>query len=153
MSEALNLLTKAAAQFRYYEANHRLKATKLAGDSLAEHSMAVDVALLKAEANAGFATEIEEFLETAEPTTSAISRPELLNLLRTGHDEIVTLRRKVDVLEPKAHAYDTIAIHARIANTEPPTGWGVDVAWQLKGAVEQLVAERESERVEDIEAS
>lgn len=75
-----------------------------------------------------------------------MDRPETLNLLRSAHDEIMTLRRKVADLEPRAHAYDTIAINARLT-VAPQGGYAqVDVAWQLKEAVEKLVAEREAER-------
>ena len=75
-----------------------------------------------------------------------MDRPEMLNHLRLAHDEIVTLRRQVAELAPKAHAYDTLAILARQSVHEPPQGYSEDVAWRLRKAVEQLEAEREAER-------
>jgi len=74
-----------------------------------------------------------------------LDRPETLSLLRMAHDEVLTLRRQVADLAPKAHAYDTLAAFARLKD-EPSQGYGVDVAWRLKEVVEKLVAEREAER-------
>ena len=71
-----------------------------------------------------------------------MDRTETISLLRQGHDEIVTLRRRLAELEPKAHAYDTLAIIARIAEPIESRGFSVDIAWTLKDAVDKLVAER-----------
>lgn len=76
-----------------------------------------------------------------------MDRPEIICLLRTAHDEVVTLRRQVTELAPKAHAYDTLAAVARM-KPEPEQGYGVDVAWRIKTAVEKLEAEREVEKAE-----
>lgn len=75
-----------------------------------------------------------------------MDRPETISLLRQAHDEVVMLRRRVAELEPKAHAYDTIAIIARHTTPNESQGYSVDVAWRLKEAVDKLVAEREAEK-------
>lgn len=77
-----------------------------------------------------------------------MDRPELLCLLRLAHDEVVTLRRRVAELEPKAHAYDTLAILARQSVHPESQGYGVDVAWRLKEAVEKMEADRASDHSE-----
>lgn len=77
-----------------------------------------------------------------------MDRPETISLLRHAHDEVISLRRQVADLEPRAHAYDTIAILARQSVHPQPQGMGVDVAWRLKQAIEGLVAEREAERAQ-----
>jgi hypothetical protein len=68
--------------------------------------------------------------------------PETISLLRHAHDEVVTLRRRVADLEPKAHAYDTMAIIARQSVRPESQAYGIDVVWRLKEAVEKLDAER-----------
>jgi hypothetical protein len=78
-----------------------------------------------------------------------LNRPETLALLRGAHDEIVMLRRQMGELAPKAHAYETIAILARQSVNPEQSGCGVDMAWRLRGAVEQLEKEREEEREEE----
>ena len=75
-----------------------------------------------------------------------MDRPELLTLLRQAHDEVVNLRRRTAELEPKAHAYDTVAILARQSVHPESQGYGIDVAWLLKEAVEKLEAERALEQ-------
>lgn len=74
-----------------------------------------------------------------------MDRPELLRLLRQAHDEIVTLRRTNAELAPRAHAYDTIASLSRVERCPPQQGYGIDVAWEIKAAVEKIEAEREAE--------
>ncbi len=75
-----------------------------------------------------------------------MDRPKMLSLLRAGHDEITLLRRQIAALEPKAHAYDTIAQMAALTKHPSSQGYGEDVAWRMKAAVEALVAEREAEK-------
>lgn len=74
-----------------------------------------------------------------------MDRPETIRLLRMSHDEIITLRRQVAELSPKAHAYDTLAKVIRL-KSEPEQGYGIDIAWELSNAVETLVAERDAEK-------
>jgi hypothetical protein len=68
---------------------------------------------------------------------------EALSALRVGHDEIVRLRRQVDELAPKAHAYETIAIQARL--TLPREGGYAqeDPLWRMKAIVEAAEKRRE----------
>lgn len=73
---------------------------------------------------------------------SKIERPEIISALRMAHDEIVRLRRQVSILEPKAHAYDTIAQVARLSIQNTNVGYGEDPAWRVKQMVDALVAER-----------
>lgn len=75
-----------------------------------------------------------------------MDRPETIRLLRVAHDEIITLRREVADLAPRAHAYDTIAQLARLTVKPDSRGMAVDIAWELKAAVQGLEAEREAER-------
>ena len=78
-----------------------------------------------------------------------MDRPETISLLRMGHDEIVTLRRRIAAMEPKAHAYDTIAILARQSEVRVEQGYGVDVAGRLENAGTALSGEREAEALAD----
>lgn len=73
---------------------------------------------------------------------SKIERPEIISALRFAHDEIVRLRRQIAVLEPKAHAYDTIAQVARLSIQNANIGYGEDPAWRVKQVIDALVAER-----------
>lgn len=81
-----------------------------------------------------------------------MDRPEIISVLRQGHDEIVMLRRRIAELEPKARAYDTIERIAALSDHTPPQGYGIDAAWRIKSAVDELVAEREVERANTDEA-
>jgi len=74
-----------------------------------------------------------------------MERPDIITALRLGHDEIILLRRRVAELEPKAHAYDTIAQVARLTAHETSQGYGEDPAWRMKSVIDQLVAERAAE--------
>jgi hypothetical protein len=84
-----------------------------------------------------------------ETTMKKIERPEIVTALRLAHDEIIRLRRKVELLEPKAHAYDTLAQVARLTIHEPMQVHGEDPAWRVKNMVDRLVAEREAERTDN----
>lgn len=66
---------------------------------------------------------------------------ETVRLLRLAHDEIITLRRRNTELEPKAHAYETLAIVARLSAPKENLSFAEDVAWRLKEAVESLSEE------------
>jgi hypothetical protein len=77
---------------------------------------------------------------------TAMNRPNILNLLRASHDEITVLRRRIAELEPKAHAYDTLAATVRLNVREQGRYDASDVAWQIKQTVERIEAERAAER-------
>lgn len=85
---------------------------------------------------------------TTEEAITQVARPEIIRALRLAHDEIVTLRRRVAELEPKAHAYDTISRIAALTEPDRPIGFAEDPAWRIKTLVDRLVAEREAERKE-----
>ena len=70
-----------------------------------------------------------------------MERPEIIQVLRMGHDEIVRLRRRVEELEPKARAYDTIEQLAGLTVHPAPQGYGEDTAWRMKNTVDKLAAE------------
>lgn len=75
-----------------------------------------------------------------------MERGETLATLRNAHDEMIQLRRRIVELEPKAHAYDTLAATVRLNVREEGGYASVDAAWRLKLAIDELVAEREVER-------
>lgn len=79
-------------------------------------------------------------------TDTPVERPEIITALRIAHDEIVALRRRIADLEPRAHAYDTIAQIAHISRKPVTQGYGEDPAWRVKQIVDRLVAERQAER-------
>lgn len=51
--------------------------------------------------------------------------------------EIEDLRRQVERLEPKAHAYDSVATVLRLL-PQPPQGYGEDLVWRLRKAIGEL---------------
>lgn len=53
-------------------------------------------------------------------------------------DEITTLRQRVAVLEPKAHAYDAITDILGLL-PRPSQGYGEDIIWRLRKEQEQLM--------------
>ena len=75
-------------------------------------------------------------------TMPSDDRIEMIRVLRQAHDEIVTQRRRLAEVEPKAHAYDTLAIAMRLAEPVSQQGYSIDVAWLVKEAVEKLQAEQ-----------
>lgn len=77
-----------------------------------------------------------------------MERTEILSTLRAAHDEIVRLRREIDVLKPKAHAYDTIAAIAGLSVRASLGGEGFapDPAWRIKRLVDRIEAERRAKR-------
>lgn len=82
----------------------------------------------------------------AVPEDEKVERSDIINALRHAHDEIITLRRHVEVIEPKAHAYDTIAQMTRLTIPEQIRGGKIDAAWRVKDIYERLLKEREVER-------
>ena len=77
-----------------------------------------------------------------------MDRLETIRLFRIAHDEIKNLRRANAELEPRAHAYDTIAAIARFERPQYERGMGLDIAWELARAVETLQAEPATEEGE-----
>lgn len=67
--------------------------------------------------------------------------PHLKEALAHGHDEIVNLRARLAVAEPKAHAYDTIATFARLSVHEERKGMAIDPLWTIRQLLEKDDAE------------
>ena len=70
-------------------------------------------------------------------TFNKIDAGELNQALMAAHDEIVNLRSRLAVVEPKAHAYDTIAQLSRLTLHEERSGFAPDPAWRIKKLLEQ----------------
>ena len=83
-------------------------------------------------------------------TSKEFIAPELKQLLRMAHDEIISLRARLAYAEPKAEAYDTIAQIASLSKKEENRGYSVDVAWRIKEAVEK--DDDEARRSQPVEA-
>ena len=66
-----------------------------------------------------------------------------LQALRSGHDEIVRLRRQVAELEPKAHAYDTIGQLARLTIRREGEGMQEDPLWRIRTIVDAAEKRRQ----------
>ncbi len=81
-----------------------------------------------------------------------MDKPELIQLLRIAHDEILQQRRRIDELEPKAHAYDTVAAAVRLNVREDGGYAGVDTAWRIAKAIEELQAVPVVEKEENQDA-
>jgi hypothetical protein len=62
--------------------------------------------------------------------------PEITQLLTLAHDEIIRLRQQIAALEPRAHAYDTIAKFSRLMPREEVGGHAPDIAFAIRRAVE-----------------
>jgi hypothetical protein len=62
--------------------------------------------------------------------------PEITQLLTLAHDEIIRLRQQVAALEPRAHAYDTIAKFSRLMPREEVGGHAPDIAYAIRRVVE-----------------
>jgi hypothetical protein len=77
-----------------------------------------------------------------------MDRPQIIGLFRQAHDEVIRLRRQIEALKPKAHAYDTIAAISRMPTELGEDGYGVDVAWALKVQIDALIEERAAEVAE-----
>lgn len=78
-----------------------------------------------------------------------VARPEIVRALRVAHDEMLTLQRRVAELEPRAHAYDTIAQMTRLTQQPPECGMRVDPVWEVKSLHDRLVAERTAEAAKE----
>lgn len=55
------------------------------------------------------------------------------------------LRKRIEVLEPKAHAYDTLSVVLDLLPRRSQ-GEGEDVAWLLKREIEKVEAEAKKEQ-------
>lgn len=75
---------------------------------------------------------------------NVIERFDIVAALRVAHDEIAVLRDKVRTLEPKAHAYDTIAQVTRLSIHQEQQSYGEDALWRIRHMIDRLIHEREA---------
>lgn len=71
---------------------------------------------------------------------SKIDDGEINRTLIQAHDEILRLRARLTSAEPKAEAYDTIALIARMPQHNKTSGFSPDIAWQIKQLLEEAKA-------------
>lgn len=71
-------------------------------------------------------------------------RVELLNMLRSAHDEIVTLRRENARMAPQVRVLDIL--ERAMFGPAREQGYGEDIAWRLKKRIDEIIAEREAEK-------
>lgn len=69
--------------------------------------------------------------------------PEIKDVLMSAHEEIISLRRRVADLEPKAEAYSALVTVIGFIQGNS-AGYGVDAAWQIKQLLEADSSESES---------
>jgi hypothetical protein len=66
-----------------------------------------------------------------------ISNQEAIQMMNRCKDEILSLRARIDRLQPKADAYDNIAAVLRLL-PQPSIGMGEDVVWTLNKRIREL---------------
>jgi hypothetical protein len=66
-----------------------------------------------------------------------------MRLMQEASDEITRLRRQVEMLEPKAHAYDTIAQIAQLSRKDRGGYASVDINYELKTFINELQKEEQ----------
>jgi len=66
-----------------------------------------------------------------------MSTQETIEMMRRCSAEIKELRARIAVLEPKAHAYDSMAQILGLL-PRPPQGYAEDVAWLLDKRIREL---------------
>lgn len=66
-----------------------------------------------------------------------VTNAEALDMMRRCRDEIMSLRREVERLAPKAEAYDRIGAILNLL-PRPSTGHGEDLAWRLEKRIKEL---------------
>lgn len=75
-----------------------------------------------------------------------ITMDNLIGLLASARSDILALRSEVKYLEPKAHAYDTIAMVARMNERQGCHGEAyasVDTAWQIEEVLKEYTEQTE----------
>ena len=73
---------------------------------------------------------------------------EAIEMMQRAHDEIVGLRKRIDQLEPKAAAYETISAIIGLL-PRPSQGMSEDLTWRLRQRIAELKqAEKVSASVE-----
>jgi len=71
-----------------------------------------------------------------------MTNKEAVEMMQRAASEIEELRRRISQLEPKAHAYDSVAQVLRLL-PQPSVGYGEDVAWMLRKRIKELQAPQE----------
>jgi hypothetical protein len=66
-----------------------------------------------------------------------IDNREAIEMMNRCKDEIVRLRATIDRLQPKADAYDNLAIVLHLL-PRPVIGMGEDIVWALKQRIREL---------------
>lgn len=66
-----------------------------------------------------------------------ISNREAIDMINRCKDEIITLRARIDRLQPKADAYDNLAIVLSLLPRQS-VGMGEDVVWTLNKRIREL---------------
>lgn len=72
---------------------------------------------------------------------------EAIEMMRRSSAEIKSLRSRISALEPKAHAYDSLAAVIRMF-PQPAQGYGEDIAWRLDKRISELEAEHAANSVD-----
>ena len=81
------------------------------------------------------------------PETSTISNDEAVMMMRRCKDEIVGLRRRVDQLQSKADAYDSIAIILGLL-PQPQQVMTEDIVWRIDQRIRELLTEKSEPRTQ-----
>ena len=71
-----------------------------------------------------------------------MSKTEALQMMKRCLDEIQAQRRELDILRPKAEAYDNISTILQLL-PQPSRTMKEDLVWALKRRIEQLTAPSE----------
>lgn len=75
--------------------------------------------------------------------TPEISNQEAIQMMSRCKEEILSLRARIDRLQPKADAYDNLAAIVRLL-PQPSVGMGEDIVWVLNKRIRELLAEPEA---------
>lgn len=68
-----------------------------------------------------------------------MSKLDTIQMMQRCADEIQTLRQRLAIVEPKAHAYDALCTVLDLL-PKPSQGYGEDLVWRLRKQVEELLA-------------
>jgi hypothetical protein len=66
-----------------------------------------------------------------------MSNKEAIEMMQRCKEEITSLRRRIDHLQPKADAYDNLALVLHLL-PQPSVGMGEDLAWTLERRIQEL---------------
>lgn len=66
-----------------------------------------------------------------------ISNKEAIDMMNRCKDEIMSLRARIDRLQPKADAYDNLVTVLRLL-PQPSQGMGEDLVWRMDQRIREL---------------